>query len=470
VPVDVTIRYELGREVGRGGMGTVYRAIDRTTGAHVAIKVLRRKLVRDLMRFGREVTVLSELVHPGIVRYLGQGELPNGKPALVMEWVEGQTLSQRLQTTGVTLAEAVTVIRCVADALAAAHAQGIVHRDIKPDNVLLMDSGFDRVKLIDFGIARRVGDVINLTRTGMRIGTPCYMSPEQARGEREVTARADVFMLGCVLYECATGKRAFTGVNAQALLSKIILVDLVPLDINCREAPPALVSIVTRMMSKDPTQRFGDAVEVAAALAALGPIPAGPRRILTELDTPTHSSSTGLVTDLQRPPIQRERGNSTFLMLMVPPESDDDLDADEDTIEDTAHDNLVRALQAQVSERGLRVEVLANGSVLGILSSSEPPEQIATRLAECALSVKRWAPEVSVAFLSDSSIDDEETLAHTLERGFANLETAALRALDLVQHGGGNVIHLDAATAKLLGDRFEIVHERDEYRLVAAAG
>ncbi len=112
----------------------------------------------------------------------------------------------------------------------------------------------------------------------------------------------------------------------------------------------------------------------------------------------------------------------------------------------------------------MRVEVLANGSVLGVLSSADPPEQVAIRLAECALSVKRWAPEVSVAFLSESSADgdDETTLARTLERGFANLETAALRAINLAQQGSGNVVHVDAATAKLLGDRFEIVENRGD--------
>ncbi len=467
---DTMARYELEREIGRGGMGTVYRAHERATGRVVAIKVLRRGLVRDLLRFSREVGVLADLDHPGIVRYLDQGELPNGKPALVMEWVDGETLARRVQITGITLGEAVAAITSVADALAYAHSRGVVHRDIKPQNILFTGDDCEHIKLIDFGIARRVGDIINLTRTGMRIGTPCYMSPEQARGEREVSSRADVFMLGCVLYECATGTRAFVGSSAQAVLSKVILVDTLPLDL-CVSGARAkqLVDLVARMMHKDPGQRHADAAELVQALRALPAMPSGPRRQLIDLDAGGSASSTGLVTNLQRPPIQRDRGHATFLMLIIPPEDDDDLDPDEDTIENTARENLVRALQEQVSEQGLRVEVLANGSVLGVFSSSDPPEQIATRLAECALSVKRWAPEVSVAFLSDSSTGErgQETLAQTLERGFAGLETAALRALNLAQHGGDNVIHLDAATAKLLGDRFQIVHEHDEYRLVA---
>jgi serine/threonine protein kinase len=462
---DVTTRYELERELGRGGMGTVYRARDRTTGEVVAIKVLRRRLVRDLLRFSREVAVLADLVHPGVVRYLGHGHLPNGKPALIMEWVEGETLTQRMTTRGLSVSDTVIAFARIADALGFAHAHGIVHRDIKPDNLLFTGDDFTHVKVIDFGIARRIDDVINLTRTGTRIGTPRYMSPEQARGQREVDTRVDVFALGCVLYECLTSVRPFDGANAQAVLFKVLVTDEASLDVLCPEAPAALVSLVTRMMSKDPAGRPADAGEVARALAALGDVPHGPVR-RSAIDDAPYMSSTGLETSLQRPP--RGSDQPTFLLLMVPPEGEAELDADDDTLEDTARDNLIAALRREVAADGLRVEVLANGSVLGLMSSSEKPEDVATRLAQCALRVKRWAPDVSVAFLSDrGAADANATLGGTLERGFANLEIAATKAVTLVQHGEAGLVHLDERTARLLEDRFTIVRGDGGFQLVA---
>ena len=465
---DVTTRYDLERELGRGGMGTVYRARDRETGALVAIKVLRRKLVRDQLRFSREVGVLATLDHPGIVRYLGHGELPNGKPALIMEWVEGESLSQRMAMHGMSLVEAVATLTQVTDALAYAHQHGIVHRDIKPDNILFVGGGEDRVKLIDFGIARRIGDTLNLTRTGMRIGTPCYMSPEQARGARDIDARADVFVLGCVLYECVTGHRAFAAGNVQALLFKIIVSDPVAVEHSCPEVPAQLVDLIGRMMAKDPEQRPVDAQAVLDELTALPIMPDGPTRQLAAAEDDDEVPATQLVTRLDRKIQPAEQ--TTFVMLMVPPE-DDEIDPDEDTVEDTARDNLVQALRGEAESRGMRVEVLANGSILGVLSGTESPSALATRLAECALSIKRWAPDVSVAFLSDCRGSAREPIGRTLERGFANLETAALRALTLAAGGGETgVIHLDETTARLLDGKFTVVQDENRYQLVATGG
>jgi hypothetical protein len=199
-------------------------------------------------------------------------------------------------------------------------------------------------------------------------------------------------------------------------------------------------------------------------------MPPGPLRKIVPEPTEGVPGSTNVPTLIERPaasPVgQPAPEHTTFLMLMVPPEDDDDLDADEDTIENTARENLVRALCDQVSSRGLRCEVLANGSVLGVLSSAEPPAQLATRLAECALSLKRWAPEVSVAFLSQ--LPAQDSIGSTLERGFAQLETAALRALTLAQGGETGVVHLDEATARLLEGQFTVVRDDTGFQLVAA--
>ncbi|HEY3587382.1 MAG TPA: serine/threonine-protein kinase, partial [Myxococcaceae bacterium] len=170
-------------------------------------------------RFRREVRVLSGLQHPGIVSYLGHGQSQD-ELYLVMEWLEGEDLSSRLAAVEVSIDEAVGIGLQLASALAAAHAQGIIHRDLKPSNVFLCDWRLDRVKLLDYGIARLVG-ASNLTDTGSVVGTPAYMPPEQARGERSLDARADVYALGALLFHCLTGRPPFESETLEGLLAAV---------------------------------------------------------------------------------------------------------------------------------------------------------------------------------------------------------------------------------------------------------
>ncbi|HWM86270.1 MAG TPA: serine/threonine-protein kinase, partial [Kofleriaceae bacterium] len=172
-------RYLVERVAGKGGAGVVYRGIDRESGTPVAIKAANPESAGDL-RFRREVESLAALPHPAIVTYLGHGTFED-EPYLIMEWLEGEDLGTRLKRAALDLVEAVGIARQVAAALAAAHEKGIVHRDVKPSNVFLVEGQTDRVKLLDFGIARRAG-LATLTTTGMVVGTPSYMAPEQARG------------------------------------------------------------------------------------------------------------------------------------------------------------------------------------------------------------------------------------------------------------------------------------------------
>src|SRR5262245_8028020 len=175
----VAERFEIEREAGSGGMSVVFRAQDRLTGQPVALKLLEAQDERAEARFRREASLLADLRHPGIVRYVAHG---TGAPSwLAMEWLEGEDLAQRLSRGGLAVVEAVTLLRQVAEALAAAHARGIVHRDVKPSNLFLPGGDISRVKVLDFGVARH-GRVSELTLTGARVGTPAYMSPEQARG------------------------------------------------------------------------------------------------------------------------------------------------------------------------------------------------------------------------------------------------------------------------------------------------
>src|SRR6185369_5218253 len=219
-------RFEIERLAGWGGMGDVYRAVDRLRGLPVALKVLHGEDHREspfaAERFAREAETLAELTHPAIVKYIAHGRTPAGELYLAMEWLDGEDLGARLSRSGLGVAEAVMLATRVAEALGAAHARGVVHRDVKPSNLFLCDGRVDRVKVVDFGIARR-DRALGATRTGVLLGTPGYMAPEQARGGRELDARADVFALGCVLFECITGRPAFAGEHAMAILARILL-------------------------------------------------------------------------------------------------------------------------------------------------------------------------------------------------------------------------------------------------------
>src|SRR3954463_1438081 len=188
-------RFELEQTIGSGGMGTVYRARDPISGETVAVKVISEQQSHLTERFAREVKVLAELSHPGVVRYISHGMTSSGELFLVMEWVDGEMLRTRLERGPLTLSESITLATRVAEALGAAHARGIVHRDLKPSNLILPGGHIEQVKVLDFGIAQREGGT-QLTQTGLMLGTPGYMAPEQARTNGPIDARADVFALG----------------------------------------------------------------------------------------------------------------------------------------------------------------------------------------------------------------------------------------------------------------------------------
>ena len=266
----VADRFQLEELAGAGGMGSVYRAREIHSGKQVALKLLHGAgPVSDAERFAREARVLADLHHPGIVRYVAHGFTREGEPYLAMEWLEGETLSHRLSHGRLALDESVALARRVAEALGAIHAHGIVHRDIKPQNLVLPGGEVDRVKLVDFGIARRKIETRPVTRTNAFVGTPAYTAPEQARGSSEVSARADVFSLGCVLFECLTGQPPFVGGDLMAVLVKILFDEAPHVSELCADVSPALGDLVARMLDKDPSGRPADGAALAAELTAL---------------------------------------------------------------------------------------------------------------------------------------------------------------------------------------------------------
>src|SRR5215475_11233988 len=264
-------RFVLEQPIGTGGMGTVFRARDSISGETVAVKILSDEQGHLVDRFAREVKVLAELSHPGIVRYISHGVTSSGKPFLAMEWVDGETLKTRLERGPLPLGESVLLATRVAEALGVAHARGVVHRDLKPSNLILPGGRIDQVKVLDFGIAQREGKT-QLTQTGTMLGTPGYMAPEQARAGGQIDARADVFALGCVLFQCLTGVPPFDGDTAAAILAKILFGTAPRVSELWPEVPEGLDSLVAQMLAPEPALRPNDGANLAAALAALGPL------------------------------------------------------------------------------------------------------------------------------------------------------------------------------------------------------
>jgi len=262
-------RYAVDRLIGTGGMAKVYAATDTKHGRTVALKVLRPDLAAVLgaERFHREIGIAATLQHPHIVPLYDSGDA-DGLLYYVMPLVEGETLRARLnREKQLPLADVVQITREVSQALGYAHARGIVHRDIKPENVML--SGTTAV-VTDFGIARALSAAGSdrLTETGLSVGTPAYMSPEQAMGEAEVDGRADVYSLGCVLYEMLTGQPPFTGATAQAILARHS-VDQVPSVRTVRGTiPPAVEQVIGTALAKVPADRYATGHQLADALVA----------------------------------------------------------------------------------------------------------------------------------------------------------------------------------------------------------
>jgi serine/threonine-protein kinase len=277
--------YRVERKVGQGGMATVYLAQDFRHDRRVAIKVLRPELaaVIGAERFLAEIRTTANLQHPHILPLFDSGAA-GGSLYYVMPFIEGESLRQRLQREKqLPISEAVRIASQVASALDYAHRHGVIHRDIKPENILLHDGS---ALVADFGIALAASKAggTRMTETGMSLGTPQYMAPEQAMGEREITARADVYALGVVLYEMLLGEPPFTGPTAQAIVAKIMTER--PSSITARRdtVPAELDDAVQTAIAKLPADRFASAVEFAQALtgevratvARRGPAPASP--------------------------------------------------------------------------------------------------------------------------------------------------------------------------------------------------
>jgi serine/threonine-protein kinase len=270
-------RYRLDAKIGSGGMSTVYRAFDRRLERPVAIKLLHHHIAADsdqIERFRREARAVAQLSHPHIVTVIDAGEDAEvdgagnggeaaGRPYIVFEYVEGETLKQRIQRLGrLPVAEAVAYAIEIARALGIAHQRGIVHRDVKPQNVLIDTEG--SAKVTDFGIARTMEEE-GLTADGRVLGTTDYVSPEQALGH-DVSGPSDLYSLGIVLWEMLTGKVPFRGENQVAVAMKHVREDVPDVQVRRPEVSAALASVIERVTAKDPKRRYATDAELIADL------------------------------------------------------------------------------------------------------------------------------------------------------------------------------------------------------------
>src|SRR5687767_1297074 len=262
-------RYNLDRELGRGGMATVYLAIDLRHERRVALKVLHPELSSALGpdRFLREIKLVARLNHPHIVPLFDSGEAA-GHLYYVMPVVEGETLRDRLLREGqIPVDESLQITRGIASALDYAHRQNIVHRDIKPENVMLQDG---EALVMDFGIAKALSlaSTDTLTQTGMMVGTPAYVSPEQAAGEAVLDGRSDQYSLGCVFFEMVSGRKPFVGSTAQAILSRRFSDPVPSLRSIHAETTDHVETALLRALAKEPKDRFATTMDFARALVA----------------------------------------------------------------------------------------------------------------------------------------------------------------------------------------------------------
>src|SRR4051795_7855643 len=260
-------RYRIERELGQGGMATVYLAQDLRHHRQVAIKLMRPELsaVIGAERFLSEIRTTANLQHPHILPLFDSGEV-DGVLYYAMPFVEGESLRDRLsREKQLPVPDAVRIATEVASALDYAHRHGVIHRDIKPENILLHDGS---ALVADFGIALAASKAggTRITETGMSVGTPHYMSPEQAMGEREITARSDIYALGAILYEMLTGDPPFTGSTAQAVVARVVTESPRPLVPQRHTIPAHVEAAVLTALEKLPADRFASAAEFAEAL------------------------------------------------------------------------------------------------------------------------------------------------------------------------------------------------------------
>jgi tetratricopeptide (TPR) repeat protein len=424
-PGDVVAgRFVIERVAVTGGMGTVYRA--REGADVVALKVLHGAHPDDFDRFSREAELLEALDSPNVVRYVASGQLPNGTPFFAMEWLEGKTLAERLASGPVSCADAVDLGIRIAGVLATLHARGLVHRDLKPSNIFLLDGALEHVKLLDFGIARSIASTQLLTRTGAILGTPGYMAPEQVRGE-PVDAKADVYALGCVLFECIAGRQLFAGAQVWTTLAKVLFEDAPRLRTVVPTVPEGVDDAVARLLARDASARPSDGGEVLRLLGSI-PSPQTPRSARLPWSQTSQSVISVTVTCLAA------RG---------------DLAGDADGPVPDASRVRSRVVTEEIrdiaSRHGGELAILSGGIVMVLFSAKSAVTDVAVRATACGLAVRGLVPWAPVTVATGRGVLAERPFGDVVER-----------AGSLLPSTRPGTVRIDDVTADLLDGRFRV--------------
>lgn len=449
-------RFRLEGEKIYGGMGTVFRALDLQTNEHVAVKVSDNSLATLGDRFQQEANCLAELAHPAIVRYIAHGRTTQGQHYLAMEWLNGETLEDRLQQGPITIPDVLRVARRIGEALDAAHSRGVIHRDIKPANIFLPDSDLSKIKLLDFGIARRVFEpsAMRLTQSGSAIGTAMYMAPEQAKGASDIDGRVDIYALGCVLFECATGALPFSlHPHTQSAQLEMTNQELNAWN-QCRHLSPKLADLITCMVAKKPVDRPATVREVLTALEKITvelrttgvlPViseeqsirialadPMGPTLISVLWITPSRLN--------QRPRIHRLSSHSDLGSLLVRRLGETNLD-------EKGYDQLKQSL----SKAGAILVPREDGqwSVTLTAESTVSLFDLLVRTVQAGLRLKQAWPDWSIAIGAGQFRSEE----------IPNIESLFRRTSSLIDPTPTDAITLDCELRRILNPRFEITYD-----------
>jgi hypothetical protein len=421
-------------------MGMVFRARDALSGQAVALKLMHSTDSEEaIRRFTREAELLARLSHPGIVAYVAHGVAEGNQPFLAMEWLEGESLVQRLSRQPLDVAETLAMFLRIAESLDAAHQRGIIHRDLKPSNLFLRSGRPEDVVILDFGLARHVFPSQALTLGPVLLGTPGYMAPEQVSSRMDITPGADIFALGCVLYECLTGRQPFMAPILQEVLAKILLAEPPPLRDLREELPASWQMLVNAMLAKDAKQRLPDARSLLAALSALEEgRPEG-------LPPPREAAP--------RPPsgLSGPEQQLVSVLLAVPfvPEGEmPTLTPGQSTVSGQAP---FHTLREELAAHGARVERLVDGSLLAtFLPERGTATDQAAMAARSALFLKeRWTEAWVVLVTGRGVMSGKLLVGEAMDRAGALLRR-------LKEEASSAHVALDGLTAGLLGPGFQL--------------
>jgi serine/threonine protein kinase len=436
-------RFIIEHQAGRGGMGAVFRARDTLGGQTVALKLMHPTVDAErARRFAREAELLAGLSHPGIVTHVAHGLSEDGQPFLAMEWLEGEDLAHRLVRQPLSLSESLLLLRRIAEALAVAHRRGIVHRDLKPSNLFLRQGQLEEVVVLDFGLARYLLASESMTGSATVLGTPAYMAPEQASCQEELASSADIFSLGCVLYECLTGQQPFRAPHVAAVLAKILFAEPPPLLSLRGDLPPSLQGLVDRMLAKDPKRRPRDAMELLETLSGL--------KVFEDAGAPAERESPRELAGVEQQLV------SILLVRLQPAGGSEEMQREQLLAASTAlspREALLEHLRSTFSSHGAQVVLLADGSLLiTLLPERGTATDQAALAARCALSIKEHWPEASIVLATGRGIlGRQQPVGEVMERA-----GQLLRQCERVPADTSAQVLLDEVTAGLLNPAFQL--------------